>query len=75
MQTLYCLTKTLGRKFNTTNIPIRDQNGNILSKEEEILKCCKEHFQCFFNMEDPETEAFITPVENILDINTEPPDI
>ena len=39
MQTLYRFTKTLARKFQTTNVPIKDRQGNTLSKEEEVLKC------------------------------------
>ena len=69
------MKKKLAGKFHTPNVPIKDRQGNVLSKEEEVLKCWKDDFEYVFNMDDPKTEAVITPSENILDINTEPLDI
>jgi len=73
MGTLYRLTKKLTGNFQTTDLPIQDQQGNIISKEEDILQCWKEHFQRVLNRDDPETEADITPAETALDIGTDPP--
>jgi len=75
MQTLYRITKTLAGKFQSSDLPIRDQQDNLTSKEDEILKRWKDHFEEVFNMSDPKCEVFITPAINILDINTEPPSI
>ncbi|XP_055997769.1 uncharacterized protein LOC130047194 [Ostrea edulis] len=38
MQTLYRITKTLAGKFQSSELPIKDKQGNVLSKEEDILK-------------------------------------
>ncbi|XP_055997865.1 craniofacial development protein 2-like [Ostrea edulis] len=38
MQTLYRITKTLAGKFQSSELPIKDKRGNVLSKEEDILK-------------------------------------
>ena len=72
MHTLYRLTKTLARK---TQITIKDHQGNLLSKEDDILKCWKTHFERVFNTDDPESEAVITPAEDILGIITAPPSV
>ncbi|XP_048743102.2 uncharacterized protein LOC125656542 [Ostrea edulis] len=75
MQTLYRITKTLAGKFQSSELPIKDKQGNVLSKEEIILKCWKEHFEEVFNMKDPENEAIIIPATDTLDIDTDPPSI
>ena len=61
MQTLYQLTKTLAGKIQSNDQPIKDQQGNVISKEEEVLKRWKDHFEKVFNMDEP--EANITPAE------------
>ena len=66
MGELYKITKTLTGGFKSTDMPVKDQNGKILSKEEDKLKCWKEHFQRVLNRDDPETEASISPAEEEL---------
>ena len=68
MGTLYKLTKTLTNGFQSTDIPTRDQTGKVLTKEDDKLRCWKEHFQRVLNGDDPETEANITPATELLDI-------
>lgn len=75
MQTLYRITKSLAGKFQSPDLPLKDKTGNVLSKEEDILKRWKDHFEEVFNMEDPVNEATITPAVNTMDINTDPPSI
>ncbi|XP_056020452.1 uncharacterized protein LOC130054512 [Ostrea edulis] len=75
MHTLYRITKTLAGKFQSSELPIKDKQGNVLSKEEDILKRWKEHFEEVFNMKDPKNEAIILPATDTLDIDTDPPSI
>ena len=72
MQTLYRLTKTLAGKFKSTDQPVKDQQGNVISKEEEVLKRWKDHFEKVFNIEESSLEANVTPAERALDVNTGP---
>ena len=44
----------------------------MISKEEEVLKRGKDQFEKVFNMDEPESEATITPAERALGKNTEP---
>ena len=73
MKTLYQLTKRLSGKFQTSNLPVKDEQGNQLSKQEDILKRWKDHFEKVLNINDPECEANITPAENTLPISCETP--
>ena len=70
---LHRLTKTLAGKFKSTNQHVKDQQGNMIYKEEKVLKLRKEHFKKVFNMDEPESEANLIPAERVLDINTGPP--
>ena len=74
MRTLYKLTKSLTKtSFQTTDMPVKDQQGNVISKDEDKLRCWKEHFERVLNRDDPETEAIILP--ELLDIYTDPPNV
>ena len=75
MGTLYKLTRTLTRGFQSTDIPPRDQEGKVATSEEDNLRCWKEHFQRVLNAEDPEAEANIIPAAEVLDIETGPPSV
>ena len=52
---------------------VKDQQGNVISKDEDKLRCWKEHFERVLNRDDPETEAIIIP--ELLDIYTDPPNV
>ena len=76
MGTLYKLTKSLTKPgFQTTDMPVKDQQGNVISKDEDKLRCWKEHFERVLNRDDPETEAIIIPSPELLDIDTDPPNV
>ena len=75
MGTLYRITKTLTGGFTSTDTPVRNQQGDIISSEEGKLKCWKDHFERVLNREDPTTEAEIQPAVDPLNINTEPPTV
>ncbi|XP_052218790.1 uncharacterized protein LOC127836286 [Dreissena polymorpha] len=71
--TLYKITKVLVRGFTSTEVPVKNLQGEIVSTDVEKLSCWKEHFERVLNSADPSTEAVIAPAEIPLDINTEPP--
>ena len=56
-------------------MPVRDQQGNMILKVEDKLRCWKEHFERVLNRDDPETEAIIIPSSELLDIDTDPPNV
>ena len=45
----------------------------MISKEEEVLKCWKDQFEKVCSMEEPSSEANVTPAERGLGVNTGPP--
>ena len=64
------ITRQLSGRPPITNSPVKDSNGNVISKNEEQLKRWKEHFQEVLNRPPP----IITPaIEEgpTLDINIE----
>jgi hypothetical protein len=75
LRTLYRITKTLKGGFQTTDLPVKNQQGKLCAREEDTLKCWKDHFEKILNRSDPETEANIEPAEECLDINTGPPSV
>ena len=50
-------------------MPVKDQQGNLISKDEDKLRCWKEHFERVLNRYDPETEAIIVPSSKQLEID------
>ena len=54
-------------------MPVKDQQVNMISKEEDKLRCWKEHFERALNRDDLETEAIIIPSPELLDKYTDPP--
>ena len=71
---LYKLTKIISGKFrSTTDSPIEDKHGKLLSTEAEIEARWAEHFSEVLNRPQPTTEADIQNAEDDLDISTEPP--
>ena len=76
MGSLYKLPRSLTKTgFQSTDMPVRDQQGNMVLKVEDKLRCWKEHFERVLNRDDPETEAIIIPSSELLDIDTDPPNV
>lgn len=73
MGKLYKITKLLSNRFQASYTPVKDQNGNIVTKDEDNLKCWKEHFQKVLNRDGPVMEVNIRPPLDNLDIDLEPP--
>ena len=42
-------------------MPVKDQQGNMISKDEDKLRCWNKHFEQVLNWDDPDTEAIIIP--------------
>ena len=73
LKDLYMITKKLANKFQQTEKPVRDKNGNQLTTTEEQLTKWAEHFREFLNRPAPETPPDIQPAEEDLDINCSKP--
>ena len=57
-------------------MPVKTQQGNAISKDEDKLRFWKEHFERVLNRDDSETaEAIILPSPELLDIDTDPPNV
>jgi hypothetical protein len=70
IKSLYNITRQRSGRPPITNSLVKDSNGNVISKNEEQIKRCKEHFQEVLNRPPP----IITPdIEEgqTLDINIE----
>ena len=55
MGTLYRITKLLTGGFNSTDIPVRNQQGEIAASIQEQLKCWRDHFEKVLNRDVPST--------------------
>ena len=74
LSTLYKLTKTLSGKLNNTNNkPVKDANGNLISKEQEQRQRWADHFRELLNRPPPTTTPEIPPAEDILNVKLDPP--
>ena len=63
----------LNNGFKNNDVPVKDMDGNVLSKEGEKLACWKEHFESILNRPEPEQVAEIPPAVEDLDICIDPP--
>ena len=63
----------LNNGFKNNDVPVKDTDGNVLSKEAEKLACWKEHFESILNRPEPEQVAEIPPAVEDLDICIDPP--
>ena len=70
---LYLVTKKLSGKFQQTDKPVKDKDGNPLTTTEEQLKRWAEHFKELLNRPVPETPPNIPPAETELPISCDPP--
>ncbi|XP_052242647.1 uncharacterized protein LOC127852735 [Dreissena polymorpha] len=59
----------------STEVPVKNLQGEIVSTDVKKVSCWKEHFERVLNSADPSTEAVIAPAEIPLNIDTEPPTI
>ena len=73
LKDLYMITKKLANKFQQTEKPMRDKNGNQLTTTDEQLTRWAEHFRELLNRPSPETPPDIQPAEEDLDINCSRP--
>ena len=73
LKDLYMITKKLANKFQQTEKPVRDKNGNQLTTTDEQLTRWAEHFRELLNRPAPETPPDIQPAEEDLDINCSKP--
>jgi hypothetical protein len=71
---VYKITKTIcGKCRGTTDAPIADKKGRLLTTEEEQDARWAEHFNEVLNRPSPTTEPDIQEAETELDVNIEPP--
>jgi hypothetical protein len=73
MRDMYMTTKKLSGKFQQTNKPVRDKQGNSLNSTEEQMKRWAEHFGEILNRPRPETTADIPPADVELPISCNRP--
>ena len=73
LKDLYLTTRKLAGKFQQTDKPVKDKNGNPLTSTEEQLKRWAEHFRELLNRPAPETPPEIPPAETELPINCDKP--
>ena len=73
LKDLYMITKKLAGKFQQTDKPVRDKQGNPLTTTEDQLKRWAEHFRELLNRPAPEAPPDIPPAEAILPISCDRP--
>ena len=70
---LYLVTKKPTGKFQQTDKPVMDKNGNPLTTTNEQLKRWVEHFRELLNRPTPDSPPYIPPVETELPISCDKP--
>ncbi|KAL5007014.1 hypothetical protein ScPMuIL_015820 [Solemya velum] len=73
MGDVYQLTKKLCGEKNSTNIPVRNKQGTLLTAEKDQEIRWTEHFEEVLNRSDPTNIPEITEAEEDLDINLDTP--
>lgn len=73
MGDVYQITKKLCGKKNSTNIPVRNKQGTLLTAEKDQEIRWTEHFKEVLNRSDPTNIPEITEAEEDLDINLDTP--
>ncbi len=71
---VYKITKRLCGKCTNQTTHVMDKNGNICTSESEQAARWVQHFHEVLNLPEPEHLANITTTDDILEINTNPPD-
>ena len=73
LRDLYLVTKNLTGKFQQTDKPVMDKNGNPLTTTNEQLKRWAEHFRELLNRPTPDSPPDIPPAETELPISCDKP--
>ena len=73
LRELYQVTRSLAGKFQQSDKPVRDKDGNSLLTKEEQLRRWAEHFKELLNRPAPEDPPDISPAEADLPINCDKP--
>lgn len=73
LKDLYSITKKLSGKFQQTDRPVKDKQGNPLSTTDDQRRRWAEHFSELLNRPAPDEPADIPPAETILPINCDQP--
>lgn len=73
MREVYNITKILAGKKNTSAAHIKNLQNKLLTTDKEIENRWVEHFSTLLNRPPPDVAADITPAEETLDINPNPP--
>ena len=73
LKDLYLVTKKLSGKFQQTDKPVKDKDGDPLTTTEEQLRRWTEHFRELLNHSAPETPPDIPPAETELPISCDKP--
>ena len=73
LKDLYLATKKMSGKFQRTDKPVKDKDGNPLTTTEEQLKRWAEHFRELLNHPTPETPPNIPTAETELPISCDKP--
>ena len=68
-RTVYKITKQLTGGFTNRTTVVKDKDGNVLMKEEELLKRWAEHYTEILNRPDPEVEAVIEDMGFNIEMN------
>ena len=73
LRDLYLVAKKLMGKFQQTDKPVKDKNGNPLTTTNEQLKRRAEHFRELLNRLTPDSPPDIPPAETDLPISCDKP--
>ena len=73
LRDLYLVTRKLTGKFQQTDKPVMDKNGNPLTTTNEQLKRWAEHFRELLNRPTPDSLPDIPPAETELPISCDKP--
>nr|KAG5690574.1 hypothetical protein BaRGS_009236 [Batillaria attramentaria] len=73
MKRLYEITRTLSGKNNNPTRPVKDRNGQIITREKDQRTRWAEHFKETLNRPPPPVPPDILPATQLLDISTNPP--
>jgi hypothetical protein len=73
LKELYDNIRRISGNFKSSNHPVRDKQGTLLTNEEEQTRRWKEHFEELLNQPEPTSKPVIEPAESDLQMNIEKP--